>query len=300
MATFLTGKELNDAIYNIIWDASESLIIVSPFIKLDDYFKKLFEHHKNNHKLHIIVVFGKNEGSPEKSLRANDFEFFKQFKNITIVYCSNLHAKYYANEKAGVLTSINLYDASFKNNIEFGVQYNVTLLNSFTTNADSASWNYTIEMIEKHPAVFVKRPVYDKSILGSLLGQKSFVDSTILHDQTNLMLNNWNKWEKEPKKYIQDFPDEEKSFDKNEKRPERSEIIEEVKTRKESNYSSANSNTGYCIRTGVPISYNPKKPMCEDAYKSWSQYKNPDYPEKYCHKTGKKSNGKTSMRNPIL
>jgi phosphatidylserine/phosphatidylglycerophosphate/cardiolipin synthase-like enzyme len=58
--------------------------------------------------------------------------------------------------------------------------------------------------------------------------------------------------------------------------------------------------TGYCIRTGKPISFNLQKPMCKEAYDSWAQFKNKDYPEKFCHKTGKPSHGKTSMRNPIL
>ncbi|MBN8693010.1 MAG: hypothetical protein J0L69_07415 [Bacteroidetes bacterium] len=60
------------------------------------------------------------------------------------------------------------------------------------------------------------------------------------------------------------------------------------------------SNFGYCIRTGERIPFNPSKPYSDKAYKSWSQYKNSNYKEKYCHKTGKESNGKTSMANPIL
>jgi hypothetical protein len=85
MAKFLTGKELNEKIYDVIWNAEDKLLIVSPFIKLDDYFKKLFENHKHRHKLYILILFGKNEGSPNKSLRKEDFDFFKQFKNISIV-----------------------------------------------------------------------------------------------------------------------------------------------------------------------------------------------------------------------
>ena len=38
MAKFITGKELEDAVYSIIWDAEQTLMIVSPFVKLDNYF----------------------------------------------------------------------------------------------------------------------------------------------------------------------------------------------------------------------------------------------------------------------
>ena len=35
MSKFITGKELEDAVYNIIWDAQDTLLIVSPYIKLE-------------------------------------------------------------------------------------------------------------------------------------------------------------------------------------------------------------------------------------------------------------------------
>ena len=118
MSKFITGKDLEDTVYDIIWEAKETLLIVSPFVKLDDYFKELFDKHKNEPNLHLIVVFGKNENAVRKSLSKDDFDYFKKFLNISIIYVPNLHAKYFGNEQKGVITSINLYDYSFKNNIE--------------------------------------------------------------------------------------------------------------------------------------------------------------------------------------
>ncbi|NMA23749.1 MAG: hypothetical protein GX938_09630 [Spirochaetales bacterium] len=63
---------------------------------------------------------------------------------------------------------------------------------------------------------------------------------------------------------------------------------------------STTKNTGYCIRTGVEIPFNVEKPMCYEAYKSWSKYGDPDYPEKFCHFSGEPSNGETSVSKPIL
>jgi hypothetical protein len=291
MSNFLTGKDLNDSIYDIIWNATKNLVIVSPFIKLDHYFKEIFSHHKHNHKLHITIVFGKNEAEPKKSLRAEDFDFFKQFKNISIVYCPKLHAKYYANESNGVLTSINLYDASFVDNIEYGVLYSPGILNSLANGADKAAWSYSFEIANKNPIIFVKRPVYDKSILGSLIGQKNYIDSETLHDQTEIILNHWNHWGKEQKKFLNEFPEELQGKDKDSKRPDRHDTVRPP---------APEPVSGFCIRTGVHIPFNPLKPMSAEAYKSWAQYSNPDYKEKYCHKTGEKSSGKTSMRKPIL
>lgn len=61
-----------------------------------------------------------------------------------------------------------------------------------------------------------------------------------------------------------------------------------------------NNKTGYCIRTGVEIPFNVKKPLSNDAYKKWNEYGDPEYPEKYCHFSGEPSNGKTSVAKPIL
>lgn len=58
--------------------------------------------------------------------------------------------------------------------------------------------------------------------------------------------------------------------------------------------------SGYCIRTGASIPFNVEKPLSYEAYKSWSQYGNPDYPEKFCHFSGEASDGATSVAKPIL
>ena len=50
----------------------------------------------------------------------------------------------------------------------------------------------------------------------------------------------------------------------------------------------------------IKIKFNPKQPMTKESWMIWNEYGNKDFPEKYCHKTGKTSNGKTSMQNPIL
>ena len=57
---------------------------------------------------------------------------------------------------------------------------------------------------------------------------------------------------------------------------------------------------GYCIRTGVEIPFDMNRPMCRDAYYGWREYGNPDYEENFCHYSGERSNGKTSMAKPVL
>ncbi|WP_069660252.1 phospholipase D family protein [Arcticibacter eurypsychrophilus] len=63
---------------------------------------------------------------------------------------------------------------------------------------------------------------------------------------------------------------------------------------------SLNNLNGFCIRTGLSIPFNIEKPMNYDSFKSWSKFGDPTYPEKFCHFTGEKSNGETSVQRPIM
>jgi len=40
--------------------------------------------------------------------------------------------------------------------------------------------------------------------------------------------------------------------------------------------------------------------MCNEAFDSWLKYKNKDFAEKFCHFSGEKSNGETTMAKPIM
>jgi hypothetical protein len=285
MAKFLTGKDLEEAITSIIWDAEQTLMIVSPYIKLDDYFKKLFDHHIDNPKVHFLVVFGKNEKRISRSLSQDDFDYFKKFPNVSVVYVPQLHAKYYGNEKKGVITSINLYDYSFKNNIEFGVYSERNFVASLTKSADDVAWETCWKIAKENEAVFISRPVYRRNILSSFLG-KSYTKSVVMHDITKKFYSPFRSRNDEfqPKK-LDDFPQEVEQLPEPTKKPSREEV---------------ESTIGYCIRTGVKIPFNTERPFCDDAFRTWSQFKNPNFPEKYCHRTGKPSRGKTSLKNPIL
>ena len=280
MAKFITGKELEKAVYDIIWEAGKTLLIVSPFIKLGDYFKQLFDKHVNNPKLHIIVVFGKNEGAVSKSMSKSDFDYFKKFINISVIYVPNLHAKYYGNETKGVITSINLYDYSFINNIEFGVYSEVNLVNSFTSNSDHDAFDQSIQIAEANEAVFIKRPVYEIKFIG-----KNYVKSDVLFDITDKFYSGFSKKPTANKKFS-DFPEFVELGSAPTERPPREDFEKPV--------------TGFCIRTGEKIPFNPKQPYSVQAYKSWAFYGNRDFPENFCHKTGVPSNKRTSMNHPIL
>ena len=75
------------------------------------------------------------------------------------------------------------------------------------------------------------------------------------------------------------------------------ESVEKTKVKKE---KSNSKQKGYCIRTGVEMPFNVEKPLSYEAFKEWNKYANVDYAEKYCHFSGEKSDGQTSVSKPIL
>ena len=83
MAKFLNTSATNYFLEELIKDAKERLILISPFLKLNDRIKEL--------------------------------------TYIRTSFCKNLHAKCYLNEEMCIVTSLNLYEFSQVNNNEMGV-----------------------------------------------------------------------------------------------------------------------------------------------------------------------------------
>ena len=300
MSKFLTGKELSEKLTDIIWDAKKYVVIVSPFIKLDDHVRSIFDKIKATHEVHIILIFGKNEGYKQKSFNKSDYEYFKEFKNISILYNKDLHAKHYCNEKEGLVTSLNLYDYSMVNNIEYGVHFTKSLVNVGEKLFEETE-QFTDELIfKKSEVVFIRKPQYKKKMFGLT---KSFQNSTVLYDISDDFFNGRGY----DVKCLEEFDYEElTNMDKiYDKKPQR-EVVEESKTEEveyrlpKNQRVKQESETGYCIRTGVEIPFDPERPMCYSSWQTWNKFGDYNYGENYCHKTGKESWGKTSMGNPIL
>ena len=273
MAKFLKGNELNSALGKIFENAEEKLYFISPYIKLHHRYSDELKRKVSNDALKIIVVFGKNENDITKSLTASDLDFFKQFPNIEIRYEKRLHAKFYANEKTQIISSMNLYDFSQNENIEVGVltEYNPLgniaskLLYDGEKSLDQDAWDYFNHVIENSELLFKNEPDYETGILGfgkKFKGFKNIQDNISEHFSKGGLVSKGSQGKS-------------------------------TSTKKE-------NEMGYCIRTGEQIPFNPDKPYTLKAYESWARYKNDDYPEKFCHRTGKPSNGKTSKNNPIL
>ena len=233
----------------------------------------------------VDPYFGKNENDLSRSMKPDDFNFFKEFHNIEIRYEKRLHAKYYANEKSAILTSMNLYNYSQDNNIEAGILTNKTMIgnltNNFVTNVtgqdslEVQTTTYFARVIEQSELLFQKVPHFEKTMLGL---SKKYTTSNIEIDK------------------LSEFFDKKTKPDSN--------FQKESFMNKSSGSQFMNQQVinpaGFCIRTGVKIPFNHDHPLSEDAFQSWKKYSKVDFPENFCHFSGEPSNKQTSFARPIL
>jgi len=114
MAKFLTTSGITFHLEGLIKAAREKLILISPFLKVNERLRQLLED-KDRDKIDIRVVYGKNELQPEEN------NWLKSKASVRSSFCKNLHAKCFLNESEALITSMNLYEFSQVNNEEMGV-----------------------------------------------------------------------------------------------------------------------------------------------------------------------------------
>lgn len=232
MAKFINTRKAVSEIEDLIKNAGERLILVSPYLKLSKDFKELLTYRNSKDKI-TTVIFGKQELNPD------EMKFLQGLRFVILKYNEDLHAKCYVNDDKMVITSLNLYEFSMANNKEMGV------------------------LIDKNDSA-------DIQLFDDAFKEVDYINQTSQRFELNALKPVYT-----------------------------SNADNKIRESKPSTKHTDKSK-GYCIRTGVEIPFSVDKPMSYDAYKSWSKYSDPDYPEKFCHFSGEPSNGETSVSRPIL
>jgi phosphatidylserine/phosphatidylglycerophosphate/cardiolipin synthase-like enzyme len=114
MAKFLTTSWVSSYIEDIIKNAKEEVVLVSPYLQLSQSFYERLKD-AQDHDVNIIIVYGKSE------LSSKETALLEKLPNLSLYFSKNLHAKCYFNESSMVITSMNMYEYSEKNNREMGV-----------------------------------------------------------------------------------------------------------------------------------------------------------------------------------
>ncbi|MCK5333744.1 MAG: phospholipase D family protein [Candidatus Aenigmarchaeota archaeon] len=114
MTKFLDTTGVSYHLEQIIKNANEKLILISPYLRISDRIKELIQD-KDRLKIDVRLVYGKNELHPDQHNWLKTLEF------VRTSFCKNLHAKCYLNEKEALVTSMNLYEFSQSTNNEMGI-----------------------------------------------------------------------------------------------------------------------------------------------------------------------------------
>lgn len=117
MAEFLTTNGTSYHIEDIILKAQKELTLLSPYLQLS---KTLYERllDCSNKGVKITLIYGKDD------LKPNEKKSLAELPTLELYFFENLHAKCYFNESKMVITSMNMYEFSEKNNREMGVLVN--------------------------------------------------------------------------------------------------------------------------------------------------------------------------------
>jgi hypothetical protein len=114
MPQFLTTSGTSHLIEDIIIRAKTELVLITPYLRLSRILlERLTE--ANNRGVNTKLVYGKVDLHPgeRKQLEA--------LTNMELLFLENLHAKCYHNEATLIVSSMNLYEFSEKNNREMGI-----------------------------------------------------------------------------------------------------------------------------------------------------------------------------------
>lgn len=111
---FLTTRGIGDVLERIISRAQEEIVLVSPYVDIPSgMFERLLSADRRG--VSITIVYGKSTLSTEVMGLLN------QLQHLALYFDKKLHAKCYYNEEAMIISSMNLYDYSERNNHEMGI-----------------------------------------------------------------------------------------------------------------------------------------------------------------------------------
>ncbi len=237
-AGVLIDDQVSGAVLDIISGAKEYVVLVSPYIDLWVHLKTAIEEARQHDIRVTLICRPIDKGTLDPQRTRNDLAWLRA-QETTVHVVPNLHAKFYLNESAALLTSMNLNGRSSLNSLEVGVrleakeqvralgEYAKRLTRRGIAGDDAPAQTYANGRREKREQVVAEeRAPYGidrdtpKRVLGKVLGR---IQGT------------------------------------------------------------------HCIRCNALIPHNLDKPLCDKCLARWSEWKNPDYRERYCHACGREA-----------
>ena len=117
MAEFLDTQGVSAALSQIIKNADERLVIISPYLQVSPLIQELLV----DTRVPIVLVCRKPRKPKDERQLQQACQQLGKLPAVKILSLEHLHAKCYMNESQAILTSMNLYKFSQENNWEMGL-----------------------------------------------------------------------------------------------------------------------------------------------------------------------------------
>ena len=114
MVQYLNTQAAYAEIENIVNRAEHGLVIISPYIQINRTLLQKIFHASEHRNIDVSLICRKNDIKPE------EMEALNRITRLELFDLPNLHANCIYNEKAMVITSLNLFDYSQINNRDMG------------------------------------------------------------------------------------------------------------------------------------------------------------------------------------
>ena len=279
MVKFLATENAYSNIVDIIKEASNKVVLISPYIKISD---QLFDRlkHMDKQGIRIIVVCrGKDLHTEEKNK-------LRQLKCLELRFDEDLHAKCFYNEKAMVITSLNLYDYSQQHNREMGVLLSL--------DEDPDAFKEALNEAE-FIVTRAKKDSVIRSVLGGVVKEAKLIGDSLTKDDINeaQFIVSSAKKDSTVRSLVKEIAKEAKSVMDS----LTEDTIEKTKTSRKVKTTKRTKREGHCIRCGESIPYNEKKLYCKDCYTTSFIPTNRYAREHRCHYCGGKA--ETSQAKPL-
>ena len=115
MVQFVNATMARGEIERILTKAKYNMVMISPYIKINDDFIGRLNDAGLNRKVRITMV------CREQDLLAGQRVKLEQTPNLALHFNERIHAKCFYNEDTMVITSLNLYESLSGPNREMGV-----------------------------------------------------------------------------------------------------------------------------------------------------------------------------------
>ena len=97
MSKFLDKDKAVAEIKDLVKNADQTLVLISPYLKLSKDFKELLLFRNSKDKV-TTIIFGKQELNPD------EMKFLQGIQFVSLYYNEDLHAKCYVNDSKMIIT----------------------------------------------------------------------------------------------------------------------------------------------------------------------------------------------------